>query len=70
LAGAALDQEVIALPIGSAAPWRVSVLSALIGLGYSSREADDALLAIGAEVGENPDVSALLRLALRSLGRA
>jgi Holliday junction DNA helicase RuvA len=70
LAGAALGEDVIALPNGSTAPWRDSVHSALLGLGYSAREADDALLAIGAEVGENPDVSALLRLALRSLGRA
>jgi len=70
LAGVALGDEVIALPNGSTAPWRDSVHRALLGLGYSAREADDALLAIGSEVGENPDVSALLRLALRSLGRA
>jgi Holliday junction DNA helicase RuvA len=70
LAGAALADDVIALPNGSTAPWRDSVHSALLGLGYSAREADDALVAIGSEVGENPDVSALLRLALRSLGRA
>ena len=70
LASAALGDDVIALPNGATAAWRDSVHSALLGLGYSAREADDALLAIGSEVGENPDVSALLRLALRSLGRA
>jgi Holliday junction DNA helicase RuvA len=70
LAGATLGDDVIALPNGTTAAWRDSVHSALLGLGYSAREADDALVAIGSEVGENPDVSALLRLALRSLGRA
>ncbi len=70
LAGASLGDDVIALPNGATAPWRDSVHSALLGLGYSAREADDALITISAEAGENPDVSALLRLALRSLGRA
>jgi Holliday junction DNA helicase RuvA len=48
----------------------------LLGLGYSVREADDAVLAISSDAdaipadGGTPDVSALLRIALRSLGRA
>ena len=46
LAGAALGDDVIALPNGVSAPWRDSVHSALLGLGYSAREADDALVAI------------------------
>lgn len=70
LAGAALGDDVIALPNGASAPWRDSVHSALLGLGYSAREADDALIAIAPDADENPDVAALLRLALRSLGRA
>ena len=70
LAGATLGDDVIALPNGANAHWRGSVHSALLGLGYSAREADDALVAIAPEADENPDVSALLRLALRSLGRA
>ena len=70
LAGAALGDDVISLPNGATAPWRDSVHSALLGLGYSAREADDALVAVAPEADENPDVSALLRLALRSLGRA
>lgn len=70
LAGAALGDDVIALPNGVSAPWRDSVHSALLGLGYAAREADEALIAIAPEADENPDVSVLLRLALRSLGRA
>jgi Holliday junction DNA helicase RuvA len=70
LARAALGDDVVALPNGATPTWRDAVHSALLGLGYSAREADDALVAIAPEADENPDVSALLRLALRSLGRA
>jgi Holliday junction DNA helicase RuvA len=70
LAGAALGDDVVALPNGATPTWRDAVHSALLGLGYSAREADVALVAIAPEADENPDVSALLRLALRSLGRA
>ena len=77
LAGAPLAADVVALPGGRAASWRQSVQSALLGLGYSAREADDAVLAIAADAEaivteghDAPDVAALIRLALRSLGRA
>ncbi len=76
LAGASLGGDVVVLPNGASASWRVSVHAALLGLGYSTREADDALLAIGPEVdatvagGDGAEVSNLLRLALRSLGRS
>mgnify|MGYP001545491578 CR=1 FL=1 len=77
LAGATLGGDVVTLPSGSSASWRESVQSALLGLGYSVRESDDAVLAIStdpdvlaaATIGENPDVAMLLRTALRSLGR-
>jgi Holliday junction DNA helicase RuvA len=79
LAGAPLAADVVALPGGRAASWRESVQTALLGLGYSTREADDAVLAIaadaealvadGADGAGAPDVAALIRLALRSLGR-
>jgi Holliday junction DNA helicase RuvA len=50
------------------------VRDALVGLGWSSRQADDAVEAVrptvaGGETGNGPDVSALLRAALRELGR-
>jgi holliday junction DNA helicase RuvA len=47
----------------------VQVRDALVGLGWSSRQADDAVEAVGLEAGVGSDVSALLRAALRELGR-
>jgi holliday junction DNA helicase RuvA len=76
LAGAALSHDVIVLPNGGSAGWRESVHGALLGLGYSGREADDAVLGIAGDAdammvaGDSPDVGALLRLALRALGGA
>jgi holliday junction DNA helicase RuvA len=75
LAGASLGADVVVLPGGGAASWRESVHGALLGLGYSSREADDALAAIAPQAEESvaagsaPDVAVLLRLALRATGR-
>jgi holliday junction DNA helicase RuvA len=45
------------------------VHDALVGLGWSPRQADDAVEAVGAETDDKPDVSALLRAALRELAR-
>ena len=76
LAGAGLSDDVVTLPGGGSATWRDSVHAALLGLGYAAREADDAVLAVSAEAdamlgeGRSPDVGALLRSALRALGRA
>ncbi len=76
LAAATLADDVVTLPSGGSAPWRDSVHGALLGLGYTSKEADDAVLAISSDAdamvahGETPNVAALLRLALRMLGRA
>jgi Holliday junction DNA helicase RuvA len=56
--------------------WRDQLRSALIGLGWSGREVDDALAAVGPEaeaalaVGDTPDVAALLRSCLQMLSRA
>jgi len=47
----------------------VQVRDALVGLGWSSRQADDAVEAVGPETDDKPDVSALLRAALRELAR-
>jgi holliday junction DNA helicase RuvA len=76
LAGATLTEDVVVLPSGSSASWRESVHGALLGLGYSVREADDAVLAVAGDAdamvvaGDAPDVGVLLRQALRSLGGA
>ena len=56
--------------------WRDQLREALTGLGWSGREVDDALAAVGPEaeamiaVGDSPNVSALLRSCLQMLSRA
>ncbi|MFD1826808.1 MULTISPECIES: Holliday junction branch migration protein RuvA [Mumia] len=58
------------------ADWRPQVHGALVGLGWSAREADNAVaavVAVAAEQVENAgtvDVSVLLRAALRTLSKA
>ncbi|MET8337926.1 Holliday junction branch migration protein RuvA [Streptosporangium canum] len=69
------DQAVNAvLNGGTAAPaWRDQVHSGLVGLGYSARDADEAVAAVApqadAEVaeGRSPQVAMLLKAALRAL---
>jgi Holliday junction DNA helicase RuvA len=59
-----------AAPTGAPA-WREQVHEALLGLGWGARDAESAVDSVAANVpdGEAPDVSALLRDALRSLAR-
>jgi Holliday junction DNA helicase RuvA len=63
-------------PITAVAPWRDQLTSALIGLGWTSREADTALTALAPVVDEQiaatgaVDVAVLLRQALQILGRS
>lgn len=58
------------------AQWSEQLHAALVGLGYAPREADEAVAAVTPEAeataadGASPNVSALLRSALRTLGRA
>lgn len=58
------------------APWREQLHSALVNLGWSSREADEAVAAVAPEADEVvagggvPDVAVLLRSALRKLSRS
>jgi Holliday junction DNA helicase RuvA len=57
-------------------PWRDQVQQGLVGLGWSAKDADQAIEAVADQVSTSstadgsPDVAALLRAALRSLGRA
>ncbi|MCW2830250.1 MAG: Holliday junction branch migration protein RuvA [Aeromicrobium sp.] len=55
-----------------AAPWRAQVHEALLGLGWSARDAEGALDHVAAEIpaGVLPDVPTVLRDALRSLAKA
>jgi holliday junction DNA helicase RuvA len=52
------------------ASWRVQVRAGLTGLGWSTKEAERALDLVADDVGDIPDVGALLRQALRALGKA
>ncbi|MFC3995750.1 Holliday junction branch migration protein RuvA [Nocardiopsis sediminis] len=57
----------------AAAPWRPQVVSGLINLGWSAKDAESAADAVAPEAaaaGERPDVATLLRSALRKLSRA
>ncbi len=57
------------------APWRDQLAEALLGLGWSSRQVEDAVAAVtpdaqaAAAEGAEPDVGVLLRAALRTLDR-
>jgi Holliday junction DNA helicase RuvA len=53
-----------------AAPWRDQVHEGLVGLGWSTKEAEKAVDAVAPEAGDVPDVGALLRAALRTLSKA
>jgi Holliday junction DNA helicase RuvA len=53
-----------------AEPWRDQVQQGLVGLGWSAKDADKAIEAVADDAGEEPDVAALLRAALRTLSRA
>ena len=63
-------------PLTPVAPWRDQLTSALVGLGWTSREADTALTALAPVVDEQiatdgaVDVAVLLRQALQILGRS
>lgn len=53
----------------SGAPWRDQVREALVGLGWSAKQADDATERVAAALGSAPPVAEALRAALRELGR-
>jgi Holliday junction DNA helicase RuvA len=56
-------------PAGGA-PWRDQVHQGLVGLGWSTRDAEKAVDTVAPEAGDLPDVAALLRAALRTLSKA
>lgn len=58
---------------GAAGGWQPQVHAALVGLGWSARDADAALSAVADEFGDaaaETDVAVLLRSALQSMGRS
>jgi Holliday junction DNA helicase RuvA len=64
------DTEVVSAGITPVSPWRDQLAHALAGLGFSGKEAGDAIEVVSAEAGDAPDVSALLRRSIQLLGRA
>jgi Holliday junction DNA helicase RuvA len=62
--------------VRTAEPWRDQVQQGLVGLGWSAKDADQAIEAVADQVSTtaaadgSPDVAALLRAALRTLSRA
>jgi holliday junction DNA helicase RuvA len=54
---------------GDTPQWRDQVHQALLGLGWSARDAESAVGAVADQAGAAPDVSALLRAALRTLAK-
>ena len=69
--GAPLGDAVDLGPTTGVGPvWEHQVRDALVGLGWSAREADAAIAVAAAEVAPDADVATVLRLALRSLDRA
>jgi Holliday junction DNA helicase RuvA len=60
----------VASPGPTEAPWRGQVHQGLVGLGWSTKDADKAVDAVADEAGDSPDVAALLRSALRTLSKA
>ncbi|MDX3375474.1 Holliday junction branch migration protein RuvA [Streptomyces sp. ME02-6991-2A] len=73
-AGAHIGQQGIGTPHASG--WRDQLQAALIGLGYASREAEEAVTAVAPQAeaavaeGVAPPVPQLLRAALQTLNRA
>ncbi|MBV2364865.1 Holliday junction branch migration protein RuvA [Streptomonospora nanhaiensis] len=53
----------------AASPWRPQVVSGLVNLGWSAKDAEAAADAVAPEAEHTPDVALLLRSALRRLSR-
>jgi Holliday junction DNA helicase RuvA len=58
------------VPAAARPAWREQVLSGLVGLGWSPRDADQAVERVAPDAGDTPDVPALLRAALQTLSRS
>jgi Holliday junction DNA helicase RuvA len=57
--------------IAPVAPWRTQLAAALAGLGFSGKEAGEAIELVAADVDESarPDLATLLRRSIQLLGR-
>jgi holliday junction DNA helicase RuvA len=69
--GEPIGAPAVGAPVTSG--WRDQLHAALIGLGYATREADEAVAAVAPQAeaaGVTPQVGALLKAALQTLNRA
>ena len=64
-----VDSPSVDLGVAPTAPWREQLRQALAGLGFTGKEAGDAIELLAADAGDTPDVSALLRQSIQLLGR-
>ncbi|GGL23454.1 Holliday junction ATP-dependent DNA helicase RuvA [Phycicoccus endophyticus] len=67
--GAPGSPAATAVPAAAGEPWREQVAEALVGLGWSSKQAGEAVERAAAQAPADAEVSAYLRLALRELRR-
>lgn len=58
-----------AVPAAAGPSWRDQVTDALTGLGYSAKQAEDAVSSVATSAPADTNVSEMLRAALRELGR-
>jgi Holliday junction DNA helicase RuvA len=58
-----------ASPAPAGQPWREQVADALVGLGWTAKQAGEAVDTVAPAPGEPVEISAILRAALRELGR-
>lgn len=65
----AVETAAADLGVTPAAPWREQLRHALAGLGFTGKEAADAIDVVAADAGDSADVSALLRQSIQLLGR-
>jgi Holliday junction DNA helicase RuvA len=64
-----VESPSVDLGVAPVAPWREQLRQALAGLGFTGKEAGDAIDTVAADAGDTPDVSALLRQSIQLLGR-
>lgn len=57
------------VPVAGQEGWRGQVAAALVGLGWSAKQADDAVTRVAPLAEDGANVAALLRAALQVLGR-
>ena len=67
--GGSADEPGLVVQRTTGAHWRDQVREALVGLGWSARQADDALDRVAPQAADGASVSAMLRAALQELGR-